>query len=501
MIYPDMRTVRRLSKKHNRIPVYRELNLSEVGLLSLLKALCQGGDLIFLESARQNRKWSRFSFLGINPARTIEFRKGRVIERRGASAATVDDDIFAFLKKEVRKFSSPSYPRFGDFNGGLAGFFSYELVNYAGILRGRIAESPDAPLALLMQIDDFIVYDNVKERYHVATSLYTAGDDDLEERYSCALERLESMEESILSLVKSTSLPYLPSRPGEVALRFGETRDSFVEKVRRTKDLITAGEAIQVVLSMRARIDDAIDPYSFYLKLRSVNPSPYMFFLKSGDLTIAGSSPEIHVKVERGRVFLKPIAGTVPQGKTRKENLANKESLLSDEKERAEHLMLVDLARNDIARLSPGGGVTVEQFMVPEDYSHVIHLVSLVSARLGGNRDIIDVLRETFPAGTVSGAPKVRAIEIIGETESHPRGIYAGAVGYVGYNGFLDTCITIRTAVFSPKESYLQAGAGIVYDSVPEKEHAEILNKLGALTESLKYAKKEKEAANVPDGR
>ncbi|HPA72995.1 MAG TPA: anthranilate synthase component I family protein, partial [Spirochaetota bacterium] len=465
------------------------------------KALCQGGDLIFLESARQNRKWSRFSFLGINPGRTVEFREGRVIERRGGTTTTVDDDIFAFLKKEVRKFSSPSYPRFGDFNGGLAGFFSYELVNHAGILRGTIAESPDTPLALLMQIDDFIVYDNVKERYHVATSLYTAGDDDLEERYSRALERLESMEESILAMVKSTSLPYLPSRPSEVALRFGETRDSFVEKVKRTKDLITAGEAIQVVLSMRARIDDAIDPYSFYLKLRSVNPSPYMFFLKSGDLTIAGSSPEIHVKVERGRVFLKPIAGTVPQGKTRKENLANKQCLLSDEKERAEHLMLVDLARNDIARLSPGGGVTVEQFMVPEDYSHVIHLVSLVSAGLGGEHDIIDVLRETFPAGTVSGAPKVRAIEIIGGTESQPRGIYAGAVGYVGYNGFLDTCITIRTAVFSPKESYLQAGAGIVYDSVPEKEHAEILNKLGALTESLRYAKKEKEAANVPDGR
>ena len=500
MIYPDLKTVRTLSEKYNRIPVYRELNLSEVGLLSLLKALCQGGDLIFLESAKQNRKWSRFSFLGINPGRTVEFASGRVIEKRGGAEETVDRDIFSFLKKEVRKFRSPSYPRYGDFNGGLAGFFSYELVNHAGILRKTVDESADVPLALLMQIDDFIVYDNVKDRYHIATSLYTMEEGALEEQYTHVLERLESLEAAVLKLVKTTSLPFLPSRPGEVAMRFGETRESFMEKVRKTKDLITAGEAIQVVLSIRACIEDNIDPYSFYLKLRSVNPSPYMFFLKAGDLTIAGSSPEIHVKVERGRVFLKPIAGTVPQGKNKKENLANKERLLSDEKERAEHLMLVDLARNDIARVSPGSGVKVEQFMVPEDYSHVIHLVSLVSAELGEGRDIIDVLRETFPAGTVSGAPKVRAIEIIGETENHPRGIYAGAVGYVGYNGFLDTCITIRTAVFSPEESYLQAGAGIVYDSVPEREHEEILNKLRALTESLRYAGTEKEAAHVSHG-
>ena len=501
MVYPDLNMIRKLSSRHNRIPVYRELNLSEVGLLSVVKAMAGAGDIIFLESARQNRKWSRFSFLGINPGRVIEFRPGRVTELSGGASRGVGDDIFSFLKEEIRKYSSPVYPRYGDFNGGLAGYFAYELVNHAGILRSAINEDDDLPLVSLLDIDDFIVHDNRGDRFHVATSMYPDDSAPVEEQYAKALEKLERLEALVLDCIRNTSLPFLPARPSDVSLRFGESRESFMGKVTKTRELISSGEAIQTVLSIRASIEDEIDPYSFYLKLRSVNPSPYMFFLKTGNLTVAGSSPEIHVKVERGRVYLKPIAGTVPQGSTRRENLENKAKLLGDEKERAEHLMLVDLARNDIARVSPNNPVKVESFMTPEDYSHVIHLVSLVSAELGKDRDVIDVLRETFPAGTVSGAPKVRAIEIIGEMENHPRGIYAGAVGYIGYNGFLDTCITIRTAVFSPRESYLQAGAGIVYDSVPEKEYEEILNKLKALTVSLQYAGKErKEAARVSNG-
>ncbi len=501
MVYPDLKTVRKLSSRHNRIPVYRELNLSEVGLLSVVKAMAGAGDIIFLESARQNKKWSRFSFLGINPGRVIEFRGGKVTEVKDGRALPVDDDIFSFLKKEIRKYSSPVYPRYGDFNGGFAGYFAYELVNHTGILRSSVEEVDELPLVSLLDIDDYIVHDNREEKFHVATSIYPDDSVSIDDHYNGALEKLERLEALVLECIGNTSLPFLPSRPSEISLRFGESRESFMGKVMKTRDLISSGEAIQAVLSIRAHIEDEIDPYSFYLKLRSVNPSPYMFFLKTGGLTLAGSSPEIHVKVERGRVFLKPIAGTVPQGATRKENLENKAKLLGDEKERAEHLMLVDLARNDIARVSPKSPVKVENFMIPEDYSHVIHLVTLVSAELGEDKDVIDVLRETFPAGTVSGAPKVRAIEIIGEMEAHPRGVYAGAVGYIGYNGFLDTCITIRTAVFTPKESYLQAGAGIVYDSVPEKEYEEILNKLKALTVSLRYAGiKKKEAACVSNG-
>jgi anthranilate synthase component 1 len=300
------------------------------------------------------------------------------------------------------------------------------------------------------------------------------------------------LESSILDIVRGTSLPFLPLRPEEVSLSYHETREAFLEKVQKARKLIESGEAIQTVLSFRASFDADIDPYLFYLKLRSVNPSPYMFYLKSKDFIAAGSSPEIHVKVQKNTVYLKPIAGTISQGKNRKENREHKALLLSDEKERAEHLMLVDLARNDIARVSTGNPVQVDTFMVPEDYSHVIHLVSLVSAKLSNEKDIVDVLRETFPAGTVSGAPKVRAIEIIDELENIPRGPYAGAVGYIGFNGVLDTCITIRTAVFTPRENFLQAGAGIVFDSIPEKEYAEVQKKLEALALSLKFAKKPK---------
>jgi anthranilate synthase component 1 len=275
-----------------------------------------------------------------------------------------------------------------------------------------------------------------------------------------------------------------------------------MHRVARTKELIASGEAIQVVLSMRAQIDSRVDPFRFYLKLRSVNPSPYMFFMKLDGMVIAGSSPETHVRTEGSRVFIKPIAGTVPRGATRSENKANRARLLSDEKEQAEHLMLVDLARNDLGRIAAPGSVSVDRFMIPEDFSHVVHLVSLVSCKLSPEKDMIDVLAGTFPAGTVSGAPKVRALEIIEEMESHPRGIYAGAVGYLGYNGHMDTCIAIRTAVFAEGAGYLQAGAGIVYDSVPEREFQEIQNKLKALAVSLQYAvMKKKEAAHVSHDR
>ena len=501
MIYPELKTVLRHSKKYNRIPVYKELNLSELGLLSLLKALQGERDVIFLESAKENKTWSRFSFFGLNPKKEISCEPPHVIVKSDEKKEMLETDFFAFLKNEVRRYRSPVFKRFGDFNGGLVGFFGFELVNHTGIMRAPVKEDGYIPLSLLVQIDDFIVYDNKKDRYFIASCMY-AGAQGVEEEYAKTCARLEKMEGEIVSLIRKTSLPYLPSQPERVLLSFRETRESFMDKVAKTKELITAGEAIQVVLSMRASIENEIDPYSFYLKLRSVNPSPYMFFLKFGRLHLVGSSPEIHVRVAGDEVTLKPIAGTARRGKNGAENRRLREALLADEKERAEHLMLVDLARNDLGRISASGSVSVEKFMVPEDFSHVIHLVSVVTSRLAPGSDMVDVLRETFPAGTVSGAPKVRALEIINEMEEHSRDIYAGAVGYIGYNGVLDTCITIRTAVFSPEENYLQAGAGIVYDSVPEREYEEVQNKLKALSLSLQYAKTEKrEAAHVSHDR
>ncbi len=297
------------------------------------------------------------------------------------------------------------------------------------------------------------------------------------------------MEDELINKLKNTVITYMPSFTKEWEPNFRESYRSFTDKVRTGKKLIEDGEALQVVLSMRADLPEGVDPYRFYLKLRSLNPSPYMFFLKSGPIVITGSSPEIHVLVAEGKVVLKPIAGTVPRGKTEEDNNRNKQRLLADEKERAEHLMLVDLARNDLARIARPESVKVTEFMQPEDYSHVIHLVSQVEAALEENAHAADVLRETFPAGTVSGAPKVRAMEIIDELEKDAREAYAGAVGYIGYNGYTDTCITIRTAYFTPNGNYIQAGAGIVADSDPDGEFNEICNKLRALSVSMPFAR------------
>lgn len=490
MIYPSLASATKLSKKYNRIPVYRELNLSSIQLLSLVKSLQADRDLIFLESAKENKKWSRFSFLGLNPKKEITFRPPYVIEKKDSAETRQEINFYSYLKEEAGRYSSPNYKRFGDFNGGLVGYFGFELVNYTGILRKKIKEDDSVPLALLVQIDDFIVYDNKMERLFLATCIYPYKKSTIEENYSKALQYLEDSEKKILSLIEKTIIPYLPSQADEINLNFRYIPEEHKKMVTATKDLIASGEAIQSVISMRADINQEIDPYSFYLKLRSLNPSPYMFFLKFDELYVVGSSPEVHVKVTGNIVDLKPIAGTIAQGKNRKEKAKNRLELFNDPKERAEHLMLVDLARNDLGRIAASGSVRVIYFMRPEDYSHVIHLVSLVRCTLSEKKDMIDVLRETFPAGTVSGAPKVRALEIIDEMEKHPRNIYAGAIGYIGYNGFLDTCITIRTAVFSPQGNYLQAGGGIVYDSVPEKEYTEIQNKLKALAISLRYARK-----------
>lgn len=490
MFYPSLGTVRKLTSTYNRIPVYKEMNLSELHLLSLLKTLQAKEEVIFLESARENKRWSRFSIFGFNPQKKIRFTPPLIELEEKGEVQYIEEDIFTYLNRELDRYRSPSYRNFGPFNGGFVGYFGYETVNYTAILRQKIKERKDVPLAYLLHIDSFIVHDNKKNRYYLAECFYPSENTPISRQYEECQRNLFKREKELIAELEKTSLPYLPAHPSKkVSVSFREEKKSFTGKVEKVQELIRSGEAIQVVLSLRADIQDDIDPYNFYLRLRTVNPSPYMFFLKFGSLYVVGSSPEIHVKVENRKVYLKPIAGTIRQGKNRQESARNKQILLKDQKERAEHLMLVDLGRNDLGRIAKEGTVKVTKFMSPEDYSHVIHLVSLVDCELHDKYTEIDVLKETFPAGTVSGAPKVRAIEIVEEYENHPRDIYAGAVGYCGFNGNLDTCITIRSAVFNGAERYLQAGAGIVYDSVPEKEYDEITHKLKALAESLDFAR------------
>ena len=488
-MYPTREACKTLSQQYTRIPIYKKLNIEQPGLLLLLKSFIEQGDVIFLESAKQNKKQSRFSFLGFNPKSTITFVPPNIIVSDSSGKTSFAcSDPFAYINTYISQYSSPTYQQFGMYNGGLSGYFAYDMINYTGQLRKRIHEDTVHPLMVLHHIDDFICYDNTYNTYYLATCMYP-NINDIESHYNEAVHRLHVLEESIIKTISSTSLPYIPAYTDDIHITFSMITEEFTESVERAKWLIESGEALQVVLSMRAEIAEHVDPYRFYLKLRQINPSPYMFYMKYGDLHIAGSSPEIHVKVHNNCVTLRPIAGTIAQKKNKAQNAKQKLLLLQNEKERAEHLMLVDLARNDVSMIAKPGSVRVTQFMQPEDYSHVIHLVSNVQAQLHQNTSLTDVLKSTFPAGTVSGAPKVRAIEIIDELEPHPRGIYAGCVGYIGFNNTMDTCITIRTAVFSPQASYMQAGAGIVYDSIPINEYNEIVNKLKALSVSLPFAK------------
>ncbi|MBN2434376.1 MAG: anthranilate synthase component I family protein [Spirochaetes bacterium] len=486
MHYPDFNEYQKLSKQYNRIPVYRELNLEEPGHLLILKVMSEAGDVMFLESLGDNSDNTRFSFMGINPRHHYRFESGQMYKDNVHTGSFPDDKVFGYLKKEIDRYTSPAFEQFGHFNGGLAGYFGYEMVNYCGILRKPVRENNKIPQIYLMHIDEFICFDNETKKYYLSVCVYP--EDGVQKSYYNALARLEELEEEIINKISETTLPYMPSRAEEVEPRFTESKTNFMSTVAKAVSMIDEGEALQIVLSMRAMIPEDIDPYRFYLRLRKTNPSPYMYFIKVNGIVIVGSSPEVHVRCSGREAMLRPIAGTAKRTGDEKADKLATEAMLADEKECAEHLMLVDLARNDLSRIAIPESVKVTRFMQPENYSHVIHLVSDVESVLDDDKHMIDVLKESFPAGTVSGAPKVRAIEIIDECETQPRDIYSGAIGYMGFNQYLDTCITIRTAYFTKEGNYLQAGAGIVQDSKPENEYQEIRNKLGALASSLAYA-------------
>ncbi len=472
---------------YNRIPVYHELNIDEPGHLLLLKAMEEEGEMVFFESLGENADDSRFSFLGFRPRYVYTFQNGVLRVNDKVEDEVTGDTVFEYLKDRIDQYKTPVLNRFGDYTGGLSGYFGYEMVNYCGILRQKVRESTTIPQFMLMHIDDYICHDNLNGIYYLATAAYPG--DDPEKAYNDAAEYLLALEASVIRRISGTMLPYVPSRAETIDPDFCDSREEFMEKVSETVRMIDSGEALQTVLSMRAHVPEGLDPYRFYLRLRKLNPSPYMFYIKSSGMTVTGSSPEVHVRCTGRDALLRPIAGTARRTGDAEEDAHARRMLLADEKERAEHLMLVDLARNDLSRIAQPESVRVTRFMKPENYSHVMHLVSDVTARLDDKKHMIDVFRESFPAGTVSGAPKVRAIEIIDEMEVYPRGIYSGAVGYIGFNGIMDTCITIRTAYFTEEGNYIQAGAGIVQDSIPEKEYEEIKSKLRALSVSLPYAK------------
>jgi anthranilate synthase component 1 len=463
-----------IAEGYNRIPVYRQILADLDTPLSAYLKLADAPYSYLFESVQGGEKWGRYSILGL-PARTIIKVYGKRIEihRHNQVIEQLEvSDPLQWIAGFQQEYKVPDIDELPRFNGGLVGYFGYETIRYiepklAGVEKTDPIGTPDI---LLMVSDEVVVFDNLRGELQLIVLAEEDG-------YEQALQRLDTLEQQLQQVQIKYSAAAKTAEIAESDFISGFTQDGYKQAVSKIRDYIMAGDAMQVVISQRMSIPFAAAPLDLYRSLRRLNPSPYMYYLNLEDFHIVGSSPEILVRLEDGVVTVRPIAGTRKRGETEAQDLALEAELLSDPKEIAEHLMLIDLGRNDAGRVSQTGSVELTDKMVVERYSHVMHIVSNVTGKLLPGLDAMDVLRATFPAGTVSGAPKIRAMEIIDELEPVKRGIYSGAVGYIAWNGNMDTAIAIRTAVIKDKQLHIQAGAGVVYDSVPEMEWQETMNK------------------------
>ena len=465
------------AKGFNRIPLVLETFADLDTPLSLYLKLANQPFSYLLESVQGGERFGRYSIIGL-PAKTrivAHDNQVQVFENNVVIETVENTNPLDFVKSYQARYKTPPYEGLPRFTGGLAGYFGYETVRY---IEKRLAgvQKPDAinvPDVLLMVSEEIAVVDNLSSKLYFIVYANT----DQANAYDIALNRLNDLAKM---LRKNVTIPESsPSETSVATSEFGE--DNFKAAVKKAQQYILDGDIMQVVLSQRMSQKFTAPPLSLYRALRSLNPSPYMFYYDMGDHHVVGASPEILVRLENGTVTARPIAGTRPRGKTREQDLALAVELLADPKERAEHVQLMDLGRNDVGRVAQTGSVKVTDNMMIERYSHVMHIVSNVEGKLKAGMDAIDVIKATFPAGTVSGAPKVRAMEIIDELEPSKRGIYAGAVGYLGFNGDMDVAIAIRTGVIKNNMLYVQAGAGIVADSVPQSEWEETQNKAKAV--------------------
>jgi anthranilate synthase component 1 len=461
---------------YNRIPLVCESFADLDTPLSLYLKLANRPYSYLLESVQGGERFGRFSFIGLPADIRISVR-GKKVTLTHANMETTHDveNPLDFIREYQTRFKVALPDNLPRFCGGLAGYFGYETIRYIEprLSKVRKPDAIDTPDILLMLTEQLAVVDNLTGKL----TFIVYANPEQADAYALAKQRLHELTARLRSPVEIPHAP--PSHGGEARSEFGET--AFKDAVVRAKQYIIDGDIMQVVLSQRMSQPFPASPLSLYRALRSINPSPYMFYYDMGDHHVVGASPEILVRLEHGTVTVRPIAGTRPRGKTQEQDAELGKELLADPKELAEHLMLIDLGRNDIGRVAQNGSVKLTEKMIIERYSHVMHIVSNVEARLKPGFDAMDVLKATFPAGTVSGAAKVRAMEIIDELEPSKRGIYAGAVGYLGFNGDMDLAIALRTAVVKDNMLYAQAGAGIVADSVPDNEWIETLNKARAV--------------------
>jgi len=485
---PAFPEFKQMAKQGNLIPVYKEFLADMDTPVSAYLKIRDDSYSYLLESADHEKRWGRYSFIGYKPYLLVVSRDREMEiweDDRKEILKDVDNPIHV-LRELSSRFKPVSLKELPPFQGGLVGYFNYDLIRKWERLPEVSAKDRELPEAVFTACRRMIIFDHFTHMIKVVAFAHLRNGDELKEVYNKACREVE---ESIGDLRRPLAFSSNSDPLSLTDLESNFRKKGFEEAVRKAKDYIVAGDVIQVVLSQRFTGEVSGEDFDLYRNLRSVNPSPYMFYLNFKDMKLIGASPEILVRLTDGKIELRPIAGTRPRGTTPEEDLAMEEDLMGDPKERAEHIMLVDLGRNDVGRVAAPGSVTVPRLMEIERYSHVMHIVSRVEGDLKEEKDCFDLFMSAFPAGTVSGAPKIRAMEIISELEPSPRGPYAGAVGYFGFSGNMDFCITIRTITITKDRLSIQVGAGIVADSSPENEYEETLRKAGAMFKTIERVK------------
>ncbi|HWP22642.1 MAG TPA: anthranilate synthase component I [Candidatus Binatia bacterium] len=489
MIQPSFEEFCEFAKQGNLIPVYQELLMDLETPLSFFKRLERDRYSFLLESVEGSERWARYSFLGTAPYRVFKARGDQIeIIERGESHQLTSPSPIKVLEELLAGCRPVTVPGVPPFFGGALGYVAYDAVEQFHGIASAKPDPLEVPEIFFLFVQTLVAFDNLKHTIKVIDNVQLGEKTNLRRAYDASVKRIEKVISSLQKKPRGIEPRDLPQASGKQKFQSNLTEAEFESAVERAKDYITAGDVIQVVLCQRLETESPSEPFEIYRALRFINPSPYMFYLELEDLRVIGSSPETMVRLTGDTIELRPIAGTRRRGATPEEERELEADLLADPKERAEHIMLVDLGRNDVGRVARIGTVEVNELMAIERYSHVIHIVSNVRGRLAPDKTPFDLFVSAFPAGTVSGAPKIRAMQIIAELEPQKRGLYAGAIGYFGYNGNLDTCIVIRTIVMKGRKAYITAGAGIVADSDPRLEYQETLNKARAMLRAVELA-------------
>jgi len=489
MIQPTFKEFCRLAKQGNLIPVYEELLMDLETPLSFFKRLERDRYSFLLESVEGSERWARYSFLGTRPHRIFKAHGNRVtIIENGKTQTRIADAPLKILEELLKGCQPVPVPGVPPFFGGALGYVSYDAVEQFHEIGNDKKDPLGMPEIFFVFVQTLVAFDNLKHTIKVIDNARVGEGANLRRAYDQSIARIRKVISSLRRKPRGIEPRDLTQGKGTRKFRSNLTQEGFKKAVIKAKEYIKAGDIIQAVLCQRLETETETDPFEIYRALRFINPSPYMFYLEMEDLRVIGSSPETMVRLTGDIIELRPIAGTRRRGATPEEERELEADLLADPKERAEHIMLVDLGRNDVGRVAEIGSVEVNELMAIERYSHVIHIVSNVRGKLASDKTPFDLFVSAFPAGTVSGAPKIRAMQIISELEPQKRGLYAGAIGYFGYNGNLDTCIVIRTIVMKGKKVFINTGAGIVADSDPASEYQETLNKARAMLRAIELA-------------